>query len=242
MEEPMKRQFVNFRFFQVDPAWRRLSDEEKAQGKQAFIKVVERYQRSMIVNSYSLVGLRGDVDFMLWRISETLELFQDMSAELLETGLGKYLRIPYSYLAMTKRSMYVDKHQHEGSESTRERVVPGRTKYLFVYPFIKSREWYALPKGERQKMMEEHIAVGHKYPSVKINTTYSFGIDDQEFVVAFESDQPADFLDLVMELRDSKASKFTVRDTPAFTCILRPIKEALDTLGSSLVSSENVVG
>ena len=242
MTTEIKRQFVNFRFFQVDPAWRRLSDEERVQGKQAFINIVERYQRSMIINSYSLVGLRGDVDFMLWRISETLELFQEMSAELLETGLGKYLRIPYSYLAMTKRSMYVDKHQHEGSESSRTRIIPGKTKYLFVYPFIKSREWYALPKDQRQKMMDEHIAVGHKFPSVKINTTYSFGIDDQEFVVAFESDQPADFLDLVMELRDSKASKFTVRDTPAFTCVLKPIKEVLETLGSSLASSENVVG
>ena len=240
MDEPITRQFVNFRFFQVDPAWRRLSDEEKKQGKQEFVAVFERYRRQMILNSYSLVGLRGDVDFMLWRISETLESFQDMSAELLETGLGKYVRIPYSYLAMTKRSMYVDKHQHQGSESSRARIVPGNTKYLFVYPFIKSKEWYALPKAERQKMMDEHIAVGHKYPSVKINTTYSFGIDDQEFVVAFESDKPADFLDLVMELRDSRASKFTVRDTPAFTCVLKPIKEVLDTLGSPVGTSENV--
>src|SRR3989338_3458534 len=118
MDEPIIRQFVNFRFFQVDPAWRRLPDEEKRQGKQEFINVVERYKRQMIINCYSLVGIRGDVDFLLWRISETLESFQDMSAELLETGLGKYVRIPYSYLAMTKRSMYVDKHEHQGSESS----------------------------------------------------------------------------------------------------------------------------
>lgn len=227
----LKRQFVNFRFFQVDPVWRRLSENEKKKGREQFADVVERYQRSMIINGYSLIGIRGDADFMLWRISETLELFQEMSTELLRTGLGKYVRIPYSYLAMTKRSMYVDKHEHPGSESSRAHIVPGQTKYLFVYPFIKSREWYLLPKEERQKMMDVHIAMGHKYPSVKINTTYSFGLDDQEFVVAFESDHPADFLDLVMELREAQVSRYTVRDTPEFTCIRRPVREVLETLG-----------
>lgn len=228
----MKRQFVNFAFYQVDPLWRRLSDEEKKKRKQGFLDVVERYRRSMIINSYSLVGLRAEVDFMLWRISETLEPFQEMSAALLETGLGKYLKTPYSYLAMTKHSMYVDKHQHEGSESSRARIVPGESKYLFVYPFVKTREWYLLPKVERQKIMDEHIAMGHKYPSVKINTTYSFGIDDQEFVVAFESDEPADFLDLVMDLRETKSAKYTVRDTPAFTCVRKPVEEILGTLAA----------
>lgn len=183
------------------------------------------------MNSYSMIGIRGDAEFMLWRISERLEDFQDMSAAFLKTGLGQYILIPYSYLAMTKRSMYVDKHQHTGSESSRARIVPGEAKYLFVYPFIKNRDWYTLPKEERQKMMDVHIAMGHKYPSVKINTTYSFGLDDHEFVVAFESDSPADFLDLVMELRETQASRFTVRDTPAFTCIRQDLSEILEALG-----------
>lgn len=227
----IKKQFVNFRFFQVEPAWRRLAESEKHKGKEEFISVVEKYQKKMFVINYALVGIRGDAQFMMWRISERLEDFQDMSADLLKTGLGKYVTIPYSYLAMTKRSMYVDKHQHEGSESSRARIVPGETKYLFVYPFVKTRDWYLLSKEERQQIMDVHIAMGHKYPSVKINTTYSFGIDDQEFVVAFESDQPADFVDLVMELRETKSSKYTVRDTPAFTCIRKPVKEVLETLG-----------
>jgi len=229
--EDIKKQFVNFRFFNTDPAWRRLPEAEKRKGKEEFIAVTEQYQKKMIVINYAMVGIRSDAQFMMWRISERLEDFQDMSSDLLRTGLGKYVSIPYSYLGITKRSMYVDKHQHPGSESSRTRIVPGQTKYLFVYPFVKTREWYLLPKEERQQIMDVHIAMGHKYPSVKINTTYSFGIDDQEFVVAFESDQPADFVDLVMELRETKSSKYTVRDTPAFTCIRRPIKEALETLG-----------
>ena len=229
--ENIVRQYVNFRFFQIEPVWRRLAENEKQKGKKEFIEVVERYQKSMIINCYSLIGIRAEAAFMIWRISETLESIQQMSADLLRTSLGKYITIPHSYLAMTKRSIYVDKHQHPGSESSRARVVPGETKYLFVYPFIKSRDWYLLPKEERQKIMDVHIAMGHKYPSVKINTTYSFGIDDQEFVVAFESDQPADFVDLVMELRETQSSKYTVRDTPAFTCIRKPIKEVLEDLG-----------
>ncbi len=227
----IKRQFVNFRFFQTESMWRRLPEAEKKKGKEEFAAVVEKYQKKIIVINYAMVGIRSDAQFMMWRISERLEDFQDMSSDLLKTGLGKYVTIPYSYLAMTKRSMYVDKHQHEGSESSRARIVPGESKYLFVYPFIKSRDWYLLPKEERQQIMDVHIAMGHKYPTVKINTAYSFGIDDHEFVVAFESDQPADFVDLVMELRETKSSKFTVRDTPAFTCIRRPIKEVLETLG-----------
>ena len=225
------RQHVNFRFFRVLPEWRRLPESEKEKGRKKFIEVVKRYQSKMILLSYSLVGLRADADFMIWRISERLEDFNDMSSELLKTGLGKYIAIPYSYLAVTKRSIYVEKHQHEGSESSRARIVPGNTKYLFVYPFIKQREWYLLPKEDRQKIMDVHIAMGHKYPSIKINTAYSFGVDDQEFVVAFEGDSVPDFVDLVMELRETQASKYTVRDTPAFTCIKQPIEEVLKKIG-----------
>ena len=227
----IKKQFVNFRFFSVESAWRRLPEAEKKKGKEEFIRITEQYQKKMIVICYAMVGIRSDAQFMMWRISERMEDFQDMSSDLLRTGIGKYVSIPYSYLSITKRSMYVDKHQHEGAESSRARIVPGESKYLFVYPFVKSRDWYLLPKEERQQIMDVHIAMGHKYPSVKINTTYSFGIDDHEFVLAFESDQPTDFVDLVMELRETKSSKFTVRDTPAFTCIRRPIKEVLETLG-----------
>ena len=227
----MKRQFVNFSFYRVDPAWRRLPEEERRLGKRAFLSAYEYYQKPIILNSYSLVGIRSDCDFMIWRISESLEIFQEMSADLLRTAFGKYLTTSYSYLAMTKRSMYVDKHQHEGSESSRSRIVPGETKYLFVYPFVKTRDWYLLPKEERQKIMDAHIAIGHKYPTVKINTTYSFGLDDQEFVVSFESDHPADFLDLVMELRETQSSKYTLRDTPIFTCVHKPLSEVLESVG-----------
>src|SRR5207244_7923627 len=117
------------------------------------------------------------------------------------TPMGPYLTMPYSYVAMTRPSVYVGRN-----EARAERMVlhPRDSKYLFVYPFVKTREWYRLPLDHRQTMMDEHIRIGRKYPSVKLNTTYSFGLDDQEFVVSFESDEPADFLDLVMDLSKSR--------------------------------------
>ncbi len=230
-EQAGKRQFINFCFFKVDPAWRRLPEEERSRGKQEFIRVVEEYAGKVIVIPYTTVGIRGDCDFMLWRIGYELELFQEMMSKLLATALGKYLAVPYSYLSLTKRSIYVDHHVHEGQESKRLHIVPGKSKYIFVYPFVKTRSWYLLTKAARQGMMDEHIEIGHRYPSVKLNTTYSFGLDDQEFVVAFETDKPEDFLDLVMELRQAEASRYTERDTPIFSCIMMSLKEALDTLG-----------
>jgi chlorite dismutase len=180
---------------------------------------------------YSLVGIRGDCDFMLWRISYDLPKFQEMTAQLLSTDLGKYLTSPYSYLAMTKRSTYVREHKHPDQEGTRLRLTPGKFHYLFVYPFVKTRAWYRLSQAARQGMMNEHIEIGHKYPTVRLNTTYSFGLDDQEFVVAFETDKPQDFLDLVMELRQAEASNYTLRDTPIFTCVRGELRQVLDLLG-----------
>src|SRR6185437_8227752 len=137
----------------------------------------------------------------------------------------------YNYLAMTRRSMYVANHRHEGQEGTRTTLRPVDAPYLVVYPFVKTRNWYALSFEERQKIMDSHIQAGHKYPNVKINTTYSFGLDDQEFVVAFETDSLSSFLDLVMELRETQASLYTVRDTPSFSCIRMDAREALDQIG-----------
>jgi chlorite dismutase len=102
---------------------------------------------------------------------------------------------------------------------------------------VKTRAWYLLPLEERQAIMDVHIKVGHEFPTVRINTAYSFGLDDQEFVVAFESDSPSDFLDLVMKLRETRSSEYTLRDTPIFTCIAMTPADALDALAASATSS-----
>ena len=228
--QPTRRQFVKFAFYKIDPAWRRLSPDERERGKQELCAAVDGFDGRMLIRSYSLIGTRGDADLLLWQVSDRLEDFQELSTKLFSTAMGSYLTTPYSYLAMTRRSVYVS--SEESQEASRLLIQPTNAKYFFVYPFVKTRAWYQLSQAERQAMMDGHIAVGRKYPSVKLNTTYSFGLDDQEFVVAFETDEPADFLDLVMELRESETSMYTLRDTPIFSCIAMSLREALDSLGA----------
>ncbi len=225
------RQFVNFMFFRVDRAFRSLGANDKESARRELAEIVKKYMGPMIVLPYSTVGLKANVDFMLWRIGFDLDPFQQMAADINKSVLGRYLDVPQSFLAMTKHSQYVEEHVHEGQEGRRLRIVPGKRPFLFVYPFVKTRDWYLLPMSERQRIMNEHIAIGHKYPRVKINTTYSFGLDDQDFVVAFESDTADEFLDLVQELRETESSKFTVRDTPMYTCRRTTIEEILDSIG-----------
>ena len=226
----LPRQFVNFTFYKARPEWRLLSDEDKQRCREEFIKTVDEFRSSLMIHSYSTIGLRTNVDFMIWRIGYELEPIQGMTARLNKTEMAKYIEPSQSFLSMTKRSMYIDKDNPEHVED-RLHIVPGKSQYLFVYPFVKTREWYSRPAEQRQEMMDEHIRIGMKYRSVKLHTTYSFGLDDQEFVVAFETDYPADFLDLVQELRETKASSYTLRDTPMFTCRQRELGECLEALG-----------
>ena len=232
MTEQVRRDFVKYSFFKVGPEWRRLPEKERQDNKAQFAEVLGEFSDRVSMSSYSMVGTRGDADFLLWKVSEELEAINELMARVNHTDLARYLTMPYSYLAMTRRSPYIDDHKHEGQEGTGSATmrIIGR-KYLFIYPFIKTHEWYQLPKEERQELMNEHFVIGHKYPDVKISTAYSFGLDDQEFVLGFETDDPSHFLDLVMDLRESKARPYTLVDTPIFSCIAKPVEACLDDLG-----------
>jgi chlorite dismutase len=184
------------------------------------------------LRSFSLVGTRGDADLMLLSQAQNLERIHEFHVVLAQSGLMKWCTVPYSFLAMTKPSEY--------SEESRLEIRPANGKYLFVYPFVKTRSWYALPSDERWRIMQEHIKVGREFPSVDLNTSYSFGLDDQEFVVAFETDNPADFLDLVQKLRTTESSSYTLRDTPTLTCISCSVARALGALdGAPLTLTES---
>ncbi|MGH7608953.1 MAG: chlorite dismutase family protein [Candidatus Dormibacteria bacterium] len=226
------RQLVRFAFYRVLPEWRRLEPQLRRQQRAELAAVLRRHAQGMILRTYSLVGTRGDADLMIWAVSEAAEQLQALFADFNASSLAGYLVCSHSYTSMTKRSTYVDReHPNRGSGRDRLVLAPGSRRFLFVYPFVKTRAWWSLPSQERQRMMEEHIRLGHQFPTVKINTTYSFGLDDQEFVVAFESDSAADFLDCVQALRDTEASSYTLRDVPSFTCVNSGIEEMLEALG-----------
>jgi chlorite dismutase len=231
-DAPTTRQYIRYLFYKARPSWRMLPGEQRDAARAELLAVIERFvERLAVLRAFSTLGTRGDCDFVLWTVSERLEDFQELQAAILGTTMGAHLDTPYSYLAMTKRSQYVDKHEHADQEGRRTRIRPTGRKYLFVYPMVKKRPWYRLSLEERQKAMDEHIRVGHEFPRVKINTSYSFGLDDQEFVVAFESDYPSDFLDLVERLRGGEASAYTERETPIFTCVAGSIAEVVEMLG-----------
>ena len=225
------RHFVKYTFLQVDPAWRRLDADERAEHKREFLAACEDFGTDHLLQSFSLVGTRGDADLMLVMEAENLDRIHEFHVVLAQSGLMKWAYQPYSFLGMRKSSEYSDD----------ERMIPRRFrgKYLFVYPFVKTRAWYGLPADERWRIMQEHIRVGREYPSIDLNTSYSFGLDDQEFVVAFEGDEPAVFLDLVQRLRTTEASAYTKCDTPTFTCISCSVERALGALdGAALTLTE----
>src|ERR671917_466286 len=224
------RHFVKYTFLKVDPAWRRLDDAERAQHKREFLAACEDFAAERLLRAFSLVGTRGDADMMLLSQATNLERIHEFHVVLAQSGLMKWCETPYSYLALTKPSEY--------SDESRLEVRPAHAKYLFVYPFVKTRAWYALDPNERYRIMQEHIALGREYPNIDLNTSYSFGLDDQEFVVAFETDDPGSFLDLVQRLRTTESSSFTLRDTPTFTCISASVERALSALDGERITAK----
>jgi chlorite dismutase len=217
-------QYVAYTFYRVAPSWRRLPVEERVAGKEAFADAVEDWAGRMeALRAYTVTGVRPDCDFFLWKITERYADLGELGSELNATPLAGYLDTPYSYLATTKASQYT-------SARRARKLVPRGSPFLVVYPFVKTRAWYALPQDERQEAMDEHIRIGAGFPSIHNHTTYSFGIDDQEFMTAFECDEPADFMHLMLTLRESVASRYTERDTPIFVGESTSIRGALDAL------------
>ncbi|HEY6890306.1 MAG TPA: chlorite dismutase family protein [Solirubrobacter sp.] len=222
-----ERQFVKYTFLKVDPAWRRLDPAEREAHKREVMAACEDYAQERLLRAFSLVGTRGDADLLLLSQAQNLERIHEFHVVLAQSGLMAWCDTPYSFLAMTKPSEY--------SDESRLEVRPAHSKYLFVYPFVKTREWYGLDPKERWRIMQEHIRMGKEYPSIDLNTSYSFGLDDQEFVVAFEGDEPAVFLDLVQRLRTTESSLFTKRDTPTFTCVAMSVERALNALDGAAI-------
>ncbi len=212
---PVNPLFVDFLCFALDPAFRRLSQGERKKGIQEFLSALRREHSPVKVRAYLSIGLRHDTDFFLWAVAPDLIPFSELTADLLKTGLGHYLTLNYAFVAMTRPSVYNPTHIPAFSAGEPGGpVAEAPRRYLFLYPFVKSREWYLLPLEKRRQVMRGHVSVGEKYPMVRLNTTYSFGLGDQDFVLAFETDQPAAFEDLVQRLRETESSRYTVRDTP----------------------------
>ena len=216
--------FFNFSFFKVDPKWRWMADlakEESAKEVEIVLK-----NSGVKFRTYSTLGLRDDADFLFWFAAKTIEEIQSAIAKLYTTVFGKYIIPSRTYLSCTRPSIYVEKGKPLGFVSGAE-----MKKHVIVYPFTKTREWYLLPKEERQSIMDEHIEVSKKYPQIILNTTYSFGIHDEDFMLAFEVDEIRDFQDLIMDLRETRVSRYVKNDIPMIVCVKKDIVPLIGSMG-----------
>ena len=218
--------FVHAWLLRLDPAWRRLDAAARRADIEAFCVAAARTDQRLMQHSYSTIGLRAEGDLLLWRMSESIEAVEETAADLLSTGVGRWLTPAISMIGLTRPSQYVKR-----PTAQEQSLFSGeRSKYVVVYPFTKSVEWYLTSAEERQEVMKGHMRVGHRYPQVRQLLAYSFGLDDQEFIVAYETDELIAFQDLVRELRETESRRSTIRDTPIITGIHRPLGEILDML------------
>jgi len=227
-----RRQIVNFAFFKVLPEWRRLSIAERREHKDEAARVLLRWDcEDMRVLTYTTAGLRGDCDFMLWRISYSLECLNAAHSDFMKTRLGGYLEVTHSFLGMTRRSQYLIGHERDERQASHSYIKPGGSKYLVVYPFSKTREWYLRPFEERQRVVTEQIRAAEEFRRVRMNTVYSIGVDDNEFVIALETDYLEDVVDMAMRLREVENSLHILRDVPRLACMAVPTEQMLERLG-----------
>jgi chlorite dismutase len=217
--------FLNYSFFKIDPKWRWMNEVVREEAAKEFAALIDVANTKMRVQTYSTLGLHERTDFLLWMVSESIEKVQTFTSKIYGTILGKYIEPSYLFLSSLRRSIYSEKLTP--SVMTNDKPL----KYLIVYPFVKSREWYLLPFEERKKMMDEHITIGRKFPEIRLNTSYSYGLDDNDFTLAFETNDLIKFQDLIIQLRETKVSLYVVKDTPMIVCVLKDIQTIIMSLG-----------
>ena len=219
--------FVQYLFLKVDPEWRRLGARARKSGRTEFATAIADATGEVTTRGYSTLGLKADAELMLWWTAATPDRAQRLTSTLLQTGLGQYCSIAHSLWGFTRPSLYTKKR------TTQEHALdePDRLRYLVVYPFSKTIEWYLMSREARQGMMNEHMRIGHEFEDVRQVLLYTTGLDDQEFIVAYETDVLERHQDLVVALRDTEARRYTLRDTPIFTAIHYTIEDALALVG-----------
>ena len=224
-EMPAPTTFVQFLFYRLDPEWRRLPEKDRTCRATELAEAIETEQ-GVTTFAYNTTGLKAGTDLLLWRYGTDVAEMQASSSRLHRTQLGRYLDVQHSYFGLVRPSTYTRR------QSTQEQAFfeQERGTYLVVYPFTKTVEWYLLGKSTRQGMMNEHIKIGHEYPSIKQILVHSTGLDDQEFMVAYETEDLLTFQTLVIDLRASDARAYTLSDTPIYTCVHRPVREVLELL------------
>ena len=215
--------FTVFWLFQADPNRPRMTESERAQAAESLLDIIDGQAESVQVRgAYSTTGLSAGVDLILWLVADECDAFQQLAGEIHRSSAGRLLALRYVYLGVASMSQYDPEH----SPAFLRGLAP--KQFLSVYPFTKTTEWYLLPYEERRALMVEHGRMGHEYPTIQTNTVNSFGIADQEFIVALEDDDPGTLVKMVQRLRAAEVRRYTKLDTPIFLGRLTDLRTAIE--------------
>ena len=224
----MSARYVRALALGLDPAWRRLDAARRRSTADSFLEALAPGE-GVVTETYSLIGLKRGIDLLVWQLAGSVDALEEESARLLRSGLGRWMTVRESFTGLIGDSQYVVR-----PTSQEQSLFEGdRARYLIVYPFTKSTDWYLTSREVRQGSMNEHMRVGHAYPQVRQLLAYSFGLDDQDFLVAYETDDLPAFSALVRDLRGTDGRRSTVRDTPILLGVHRPAPEIVELLGAS---------
>ncbi len=213
----------NYLFFTSDSSLQDLSAETREQHNKAFLKLLAS-DNNVIVSTYSTVGLKANTQILIWFQADTIDTIQNLLNKLMHTDLGKYLQITYTLFGMTRQTQYSPTATRHLDTSRKGE------KYLIIYPFTKTKEWHQLDFDIRRKLMGGHVGIGKKHIKVTQLLLYSYGIDDSEFIVSYETEELSAFQSLVMELRSDKVRAYTQKDTPIFVGIYQTPAKVVDFL------------
>ncbi|HEV7709248.1 MAG TPA: hydrogen peroxide-dependent heme synthase [Asanoa sp.] len=174
--------------------------------------------------SYDLSGLRADADLMIWWHAESSDALQEAYAAFRRTALGRHLAPVWSQMALHRPAEFNKSHLPAFLSGEEARA------YICVYPFVRSYEWYLLPDEERRDMLAEHGRQARGFPDVRANTVASFALGDYEWMLAFEADELHRIVDLMRELRASRARRHVREEVPFYTGRRRSVAELVEAL------------
>lgn len=245
--------YAAYWLLKAQPSWRSLDGVARAAARQEYLATLAARPAALTLRGvYSLAGYRADADLLLWLHGPEFGDIQTLAGSLRRTALGAHLDWAYVYTGVATPAQYDPSHSAAFLQRTTSK------RYLSVYPFIKTPEWYLLTFEERRKLMADHGRLGRQFSvprevleataasgaatavatsevaaggGVLTNTVHSFGLGDQEFVVAFESDDAFEMVRMVEALRATEVRRYTKLDTPIFLGQQKAPEEALADLG-----------
>ena len=188
---------------------------------EAEILFKEWADRVTVRGTYSTVGFRPDADLMMWWVGGSAEDVQDLMAAFGRTALGKRLELAWAFLGVVRPAEFAADHLPAFLKGEPPR------KYLSVYPFVRTPEWYLLPREERSALLAEHGQMGREFPDVLANTTSAFGLGDWEWILAFEADELPRLVDCIRRLRSAEARRYTKVEVPFVTGIRKELPAAV---------------